>query len=97
MSTKEGVPRCYVHPEQLEQCSSKGEWTTARMYFEEPVNATQIYVESVLRSCPLISSGPGKYTLTFPNDTKNHYVYKNGVLQEVQVIRPLFDLVFRKV
>ncbi|MDQ3100653.1 MAG: hypothetical protein M3R08_04650 [Bacteroidota bacterium] len=97
MNTKGGAVQCYVHPEMLEQCDIRGEWTTARMYFEEPVSTTQIYVESVLTSCPLISSGPGNYTLTFPNKTQNHYVYRDGILQEVQVIRPLFDLLFRKV
>lgn len=96
MSMRSGSARCYVHPDVLEQCSSTGEWSTARMYFEEPVNATLVFVESILRPCPLIASGNGTYTLTFPNNTKNHYFYRNGELQHIQVIRPLFDLLFRR-
>ena len=87
---------CYVHPDQAAECGPGTDWSTARMYFEEPVNARWIYVESVLKDCPLERSGPGRYTLTFPNDTRNHYVYRHGVLYEIQVIRPLFDLVFRR-
>lgn len=93
----EGREHCYVHPKQLTNCSALGAWSTARMYFEEPVGAASVYVESVLQNCPLAVSGAGTYTLTFPNNTKNHYVYLHGVLQEIQVIRPFFDLFFRKV
>ncbi len=87
---------CYVHPDRPAECGPATDWSTARMYFEEPVGTRSIYVESVLKDCPLENSGPGRYTLTFPNDVQNHYVYRNGVLHEIQVIRPLFDLVFRR-
>ena len=88
---------CYVHPDRAADCGSGTDWTTARMYFEEPVGERSIYVESVLKDCPLVSSGPGNYTLTLPNDNRNHYIYRNGILYEIQVIRPFFDLVFRRV
>src|SRR5688500_6563412 len=85
---------CYVHPDRASDCKSGDDLTTARMYFEEPINASMIYVESVLTDCPLVRSGPGNYVLTFPNDTQNTYSYRNGVLHEILVVRPLFDLVF---
>ena len=87
---------CYVHPEKASNCGPGNDWTTARMYYEEPVRARSVYVESVLADCVLETSGPGTYTLTFPNDTKNHYIYRNGILHEIQVIRPFFDLVFKR-
>jgi len=96
MSTHAGVSRCYVHPDAPFQRTTTSQWTTARMYFEEPVDQAFIFVESVLQDCPLLKTGPNTYTLTFPNKNVNRYVYRDGVLQEVQVDRALFDLVFRR-
>lgn len=87
---------CYVHPGSFFQRSGSAEWTTARMYYEEPVDESMIFVESVLKDCPLVRTAADRYTLTMPNNNKNHYVYREGVLQEIQVDRPLIDLVFRR-
>ena len=96
MSPHDGVWRCYVHPDALFQRTSAAQWTTARMYFEEPVDQAFIFVESVLRDCPLRKIGPNTYPLTFPNRNVNRYVYRDGILQEVHVDRALVDLVFRR-
>ncbi len=86
----------YIHPKTLTRPNEQVEWTTARMYFEEPVGQQAIYVESVLTHCPLQRTAAGRYTLTMPNGNLNHYVYRNGVLMEVVVDRSLVDLVFRR-
>jgi hypothetical protein len=91
-----GMDRCYVHPAQPFACAPATQWTTARMYFEEPVDQASIFVESVLRECPLERIGDGVYKLTIPDKSVNHYAYKDGVLQEIRVDRSLFDLVFRR-
>jgi len=88
---------CFVHPDQRFLCDGTVEWTTARMYFEEPVDQKTIFVESVLKHCPLVRVAPGLYRLTMPGDKVNSYAYKNGVLQEIHVDRSFFDLVFRRV
>ena len=88
---------CFVHPNQRFMINEAVEWTTARMYFEEPVDQKTIFVESVLKHCPLEPIGPGRYRLTLPGDKVNNYAYKDGVLQEIHVDRSFFDLVFRRV
>ncbi|HEX2617044.1 MAG TPA: DUF6134 family protein [Flavobacteriales bacterium] len=97
LALRDGKQLCYVHPGPAVQKDVSVAWTTARMYFEEPTDAPAIFVESVLALCPLQRTAEGRYTLTFPNKQRNHYIYKNGVLQEIQVDRPFFDLVFRRV
>jgi hypothetical protein len=96
MSSKDGAWRCYVQPDAPFQRTVTSQWTTARMYFEEPVGQAFIFVESVLQDCPLLKTGPNTYTLTLPNKNVNRYVYRDGVLQEVHVDRALVDLVFRR-
>jgi hypothetical protein len=91
-----GADRCYVHPAKPFACAPATRWTTARMYFEEPVDQASIFVESVLRECRLERLGDGLYKLTIPDKGVSHYAYKDGVLQEIRVDRSLFDLVFRR-
>jgi hypothetical protein len=87
----------YLHPGRVVPAASANSWTTARMYYEEPVGQTTIYVESVLRDCALAKVGAGIYELTLPDGHVNRYVYRNDVLHEIQVDRLFFDLVFRRV
>lgn len=89
--------RCYVHPQRKFVHTGPVEWTTARMYYEEPVGQPRIFVESVLAYCPMESTGKGTYKLTLPEGKVNHYTYVGGVLREVLVVRSLFDLIFRRV
>lgn len=87
---------CFVHPDERFSHTDPVEWTTARMYFEEPIGQQRIFVESVLRYCPLQHLGGGEYRLTLPDDKVNRYVYKNGRLEEIHVDRNFFDLVFKR-
>ena len=96
MSPIEDQLRCYVHPGRHFIMPGAVTWTTARMYFEEPVDQLTIFVESVLKYCPLERIGPATYRLTMPDEKVNDYVYLNGVLSEIRVDRSFFDLVFRR-
>jgi hypothetical protein len=91
-----GAVDCYVHPQAPFDCERRTQWTTSRLYFEEPVGQELVFVESVLKDCPLRKAGPGTYTLTLPNGHVNHYVYRDGVLQEIHVKRTLMDVIFRR-
>ncbi|MEO7082435.1 MAG: DUF6134 family protein [Flavobacteriales bacterium] len=91
-----GEKWAYVHPRSPYRLHSSNEWTTARMYYEEPVGRTSILVESVLQDCPIRRTGPGKYEVTLPNKDRNRYTYVNGRLMEVHVDRMLVNLVFRR-
>lgn len=96
MALRDGQWLRYVHPGPAEAKRDTATWTTARMYFEEPVGRPTIYVESVLAHCALLPMGPGRYRLVLPDKSENQYLYRDGVLQEVRVDRTLVHLVFRR-
>jgi hypothetical protein len=96
MVTRQGVTHGYIHPGKTTQKANTNPWSTARLYYEEPIGQTSIFVESVLQNCPLERTAVGTYTLTMPDRKVNHYVYRNGVLYEIRVDRSFFDLVFRR-
>lgn len=96
MTPADGTLRCYVHPRRSFTRPRAHAWTTARMYFEEPVGQSHVFVESVLEPCTIASSAPGNYLLTFPNGAQNRYVYEGGALQEIHVDRTFLDLVFKR-
>lgn len=96
MRTVAGRQLCYVHPGEVFVGNARGDWTVARMYYEEPVGQDSVFVESVLRDCPLVALGDGRYVLTMPDKSTNHYTYRGGVLREVYVDRTLFNLLFRR-
>lgn len=95
-SMARGTDRCYVYPEAAFTCDRSTQWTTARMYFDEPLEQDFIFVESALRALALEQLGQGQYMITFPNGNSNRYVYLNGILHEIHVKRPLVNLVFRR-
>lgn len=71
-------------------------WCTSMLYFEEPVNTTEIFAEAYQEVCPLVKTEtPHVYELTLPGNKKNDYVYKDGKLVEVKVHRTLVNLSFR--
>ncbi len=96
LRTDLGRVQGFVHPREQVAVPCTNAWSTARMYYEEPIGQRSIYVESVLRDCPLVPLGGGRYRLTLPNDKVNDYVYRQGVLEEIHVDRPFFDLIFKR-
>lgn len=96
LSLHGGERWAYVHPRPPFRLHSANAWTTARMYYEEPVGRSSILVESVLQDCPIRRTGPGSYEEVLPNNDRNRYRYVNGELMEVQVDRLLVNLVFRR-
>jgi hypothetical protein len=87
---------CHVYPHPPFRRSQALPWTTARMYFEEPVGQDLVFVESVLTPCSLRTIGPGNYLLLFPNGAESRYVYARGQLQEIHVDRMFIDLLFKR-
>lgn len=87
---------CYRYPdEQFVQNEHQIKFTTAKLYFQEPVNVDNIYSERFLAYCKVELVGKNKYKLHLTNGKKNYYTYTNGVLTEVFVDRTLFNLFFR--
>lgn len=96
MTPNSGVHHCYIEPEERFIHQGSVDWTTARMYFEEPLGLNSIFVESALKHCPLKLTSPHTYRLELPDGNVNSYMYQNGVLQEIIVERRFVDLVFRR-
>lgn len=97
LRTVAGKGLYFIHPSAVYGADlPTNAWTTARMYYEEPTGIASIFVESALKDCPLDLIAAGEYRLTLPNKTRNHYIYRNGTLQEIRVDRGWVDLVFRR-
>jgi hypothetical protein len=65
---------CYQHPgKSLRLKSTNLNFTTAKLFFEEPLGMNRIYSEQYLEYCELVSNGDHKYTLHLPGTIDNHF------------------------
>lgn len=88
---------CYRHPNETFAFSHNGlQFTTVKLYFQEPVGINQVYSERFLEYCPLEFTGDHKYKLYLPNGKINYYTYANNSLVEVFVDRTWFNLKFAR-
>ncbi len=72
-------------------------FTTAKLYFQEPLEVKKVYSERFLQYCPIEALGDSRYKLHLPDDKVNYYTYKDDQLIAVLVERTWFNLEFRKV
>jgi hypothetical protein len=71
-------------------------FTTARLYFQEPVGIQNVYSERFLQQCRLEDQGDHTYKLHLPDNKANYYTYKDRQLVAVAIERTWFNLEFRK-
>jgi len=71
-------------------------FTTAKLYFQEPLGVKKVYSERFLQYCTLEALGDHKYKLNLPSGKTNYYTYVDSALAEVFIDRTWFDLKFRK-
>ena len=72
-------------------------FTTAKLYFQEPLGVKRVYSERFLKYCPIEAQGDSRYKLHLPDKKVNYYTYKDDQLIAVLVERTWFNLEFRKV
>ena len=59
-------------------------FTTVSLYFDEPLNLTEVYSEKFQRMVNVKSIGIHKYQLTLPDGNTAKYTYVNGQCSEVE-------------
>lgn len=59
-------------------------FTTASLYFEEPIHHKQVYSEKFQKMIPIKNVGSKRYLLDLPNGNKVYYSYHNGVCSLVE-------------
>lgn len=59
-------------------------FTTVSLYFDEPLNLTEVYSEKFQRMVSVKSIGIHKYQLTLPDGNTAKYTYLNGQCSEVE-------------
>lgn len=69
---------------------------TSMLYFQEPVGQAFIFAENYQELCPVELVSPGTYKITLPQGKVNHYIYKNGQLEEIKVFRSMVNLTFKR-
>ena len=77
---------------QLQQ--SRIAYTTALLYYREPLQVQQVYSERFGEFCKIIPQGKGKYILEMPDGKQNIYHYENGICTRVDVSHFLADFSF---
>ena len=86
---------CYRYPdEKFQLIDAPVQFSTAKLYFSEPVGIPRIYSELFLSFCPLEDQGNHRYKLYLPNGSVNYYTYADSKLIEVLVDRTWFNLRF---
>ena len=88
---------CYRYPDdRFVLNNTEVLFTTAKLYFQEPVGIQSIYSERFLQYCPLEPKGNHKYQLNLPNGRVNYYTYGDDELIEILVDRTWFNLEIRQ-
>ncbi len=72
-------------------------WTTARMYFEEPIGVSEVFAERHGQYLNLTKINENSYALTKPNGRVNTYSYANGVCESVVVDHWLATIRFERI
>lgn len=65
------------------------------LYYAEPVGIDRVFSENYQEMCDLKPISDHAYELALPGGKINQYIYKNGQLVEIKVIRTFVDLSFR--
>ncbi len=89
--------RCYRYPDdRFILQDTHLQFTTAKLYFQEPVGVHRVYSERFLQYCSLEQQGDHHYKLSLPSGKTNYYTYKDSKLEKVLIDRTWFNLEFRK-
>lgn len=72
------------------------DFSTAKLYFQEPVGIQRVYSERFLQYCELEAQEGHRYKLSLPDNKTNYYTYKDQQLVKVFVDRAWFNLEFRR-
>lgn len=59
-------------------------YTTASLYYHEPIGQQEVYSEKFQKMIPIKNVGIKRYLLSLPNGNKVYYSYKNGVCSLVE-------------
>lgn len=88
--------RFYQHPNiTTRKKKSPFPISSITLYYNEPTGVNQVFSENYQEMCNLTVIGEHAYELALPGGKINQYIYKNGQLVEIRVIRTFVDLSFR--
>lgn len=70
-------------------------FSAARLFFEEPCGQAAVFHESYGKFLPLEKVNEHDYELKLPNGGTERYVYKDGMVSEVHVVRSFTTITIR--
>lgn len=86
----------YQHPKtNSRKKESPFSISSITLYYAEPAGIKRVFSENYQEMCDLTVIGEHAYELALPGGKVNQYIYKNGKLVEIKVIRTFVDLSFR--
>ena len=79
----------------MEICCDAIDYSSASLFFHEPVSRTSVFNEKYGKSLPLKLVGEHQYEVKLPNGGFERYTYKNGSVSEVQFVKSFTTLTLR--
>ena len=94
---KSGHYQCKEMGKEKESINeSEIRYSISSLYFEEPVNRTNVYSERFLNFGTIEHTGNHVYKVTLNGSSVNYYKYKNGQLDSIDIQRVGFHLQFKR-
>jgi len=76
-------------------CVKMVTYSSACLYFEEPVNMDSLFYEKYGRELELSEFGDHQYEIELPNASKERYTYQNGKLNSVEIVQSFATITLR--
>lgn len=76
----------------LKHNKDKVSYSSASIYFEEPVNRKFLFSENYGINLPIIKVDAHKYMVKVPNGDKNYYTYENGRVTVVEFDKSIINV-----
>lgn len=71
-------------------------YSSASLYFEEPINRKVLFSENYGINLPIKKIGDHKYMVKLPNGDENFYTYKNGEVVNVEFDKSIINVKMRR-
>lgn len=71
-------------------------YSSASLYFEEPINRKVLFSENYGINLPIKKVGDHKYMVKLPNGDENFYTYRNGEVVNVEFDKSIINVKMRR-
>jgi hypothetical protein len=81
--------------EITEICNELVTYSSACVYFQEPISKSTLFYEKYGRDLNVIDLGDHRYEVALPNGSKERYSYENGKVVTVEIVQSFATILLR--